>query len=185
MTVGEQYDDAWFEAARQSTQRGPLFLSIIIPAFNEEKLLATSLQRIQQALVENLEGASTWEIIVCDNNSTDQTAEIASQAGTSVVFEPVNQIARARNRGASLAQGEWYLFIDADSYPPPELIGDVLEAIRSGEIIGCGSTLRIDGPRWFKLAVESKMNHSARWFKLVGGAFILCQADAFRAIGGG
>ena len=41
-----------------------------------------------------------FELIVCDNNSTDRTAEIARAAGATVEFEPVNQIARARNSGA-------------------------------------------------------------------------------------
>jgi glycosyltransferase involved in cell wall biosynthesis len=37
------------------------------------------------------------ELIVCDNNSSDRTAGIARAAGATVVFEPVNQISRARN----------------------------------------------------------------------------------------
>jgi glycosyltransferase involved in cell wall biosynthesis len=44
------------------------------------------------------------EIVVCDNNSTDATAEQARAAGARVVFEPVNQISRSRHRGAAQAQ---------------------------------------------------------------------------------
>jgi glycosyltransferase involved in cell wall biosynthesis len=40
-------------------------------------------------------------VIVVDNNSTDATAELARRGGARVVFEPVNQIARARNAGAA------------------------------------------------------------------------------------
>jgi glycosyltransferase involved in cell wall biosynthesis len=96
-------------------------ISIIIPAFNEERLLGASLRQIKAAA-----GAFTargWEVelIVCDNNSTDRTSEIAYAAGADVVFEPVNQIARARNSGAAAASGDWFIFVDADSHPRAEL----------------------------------------------------------------
>ena len=90
--------------------------SIIVPALNEEKMLASSLAAIREE-AKAFEGVADWELIVCDNNSTDRTAEIARAAGAHVVFEPVNQISRARNRGASVATGDWLIFIDADSFP--------------------------------------------------------------------
>jgi glycosyltransferase involved in cell wall biosynthesis len=74
-------------------------LSIVIPAFNEEKFLGQSLERIQQALHENRRRGVAWESVVCDNNSTDRTAEIAAQSGARVVNEPTNQMSRARNAG--------------------------------------------------------------------------------------
>src|SRR5688572_1912804 len=76
------------------------------------------------------------ELIVCDNNSTDRTAEIARAAGATVVFEPINQIARARNRGAAAATGDWLIFVDADSYPTRELLEEVRKAILSGALAG-------------------------------------------------
>ena len=72
------------------------------------------------------------ELIVCDNNSTDRTAAIAAAAGAIVVFEPINQISRARNTGAARATGDWLLFVDADSFPTRELFADVVAAISSG-----------------------------------------------------
>ena len=89
-------------------------LSVVVPAFNEERLLAGSLAAIRDALRAFEEAGWDTELIVCDNNSTDRTAEIARDAGAAVVFEPVNQIARARNAGAAHATGEWLLFVDAD-----------------------------------------------------------------------
>ena len=73
--------------------------SIVVPAYNEEKLLPATLRTLRQAM----NGASSerqGEIIVVDNNSTDTTADIARQAGVRVVFEPINRISRARNAGA-------------------------------------------------------------------------------------
>jgi len=71
-------------------------------------------------------------MIVCDNNSTDRTAEIARAAGAIVVYEPVNQIARRRNCGAAAATGDWLIFVDADSIRAP----DCLPRLRSRSIPG-------------------------------------------------
>jgi glycosyltransferase involved in cell wall biosynthesis len=159
-------------------------VSVIIPAFNEEKLLATCIQRVRLACDSCNEIAQAYEIIVCNNNSSDQTAAIAQKLGCKVVFEPINQISRARNTGANAATGEWFLFIDADSWPSPELIADAVRILRASNYIGCGSTIQIvDGPWWFKRAWESK-NLSMRLMKWCPGGFILCRRDAFIEIGG-
>ena len=78
-----------------------MHLSIVIPAFNEERLIERCLQSISASLVANLKPCFTSEIIVVDNNSTDNTANLARQAGAQVIFEPINQIGRARNAGAA------------------------------------------------------------------------------------
>lgn len=130
------------------------------------------------------EGCRT-ELIVCDNNSTDLTAEIARQHGARVVFEPVNQISRARNSGAAAATGDWLIFVDADSFPSPGLFIQVLKAIRSGKIVGGGSTLRYDGEVGiFARSLISIWNFGSRIVRWCAGSFIFCEASAFRAIGG-
>jgi glycosyltransferase involved in cell wall biosynthesis len=119
--------------------------------------LLQSVQQIRDACSAAPDIAAAYELIVCDNNSADTTAAVAEQAGCRVVFEPVNQISRARNRGASVASGKWLLFIDADSWPSRELIGDVAALLKDETCIGCGSTIRvIDGPRWFKFVWERR-----------------------------
>lgn len=165
------------------TSPDPL-LSIVIPAFNEEKLLPLCLARVRAACEACIPVARSHEIIVCDNNSSDQTAAVAGQFGCKVVFEPINQISRARNRGASVATGKWLLFIDADSWPSPELLADAVPIMHSPDYVGCGSTIRIeDGPWWFKRAWESK-NLSMRILKWCPGGFILCRREAFTQLGG-
>ena len=67
------------------------------------------------------------QLIVVDNNSSDATAQIARDHGATVVYEPVNQIARARNRGAEAAEGEALIFLDADSQCTSCLLGHVLD----------------------------------------------------------
>ncbi|MBH0178316.1 MAG: glycosyltransferase, partial [Nitrospira sp.] len=66
-------------------------LSIIIPAFNEARLIERCLRSVTDALAGHAAPGITWEIIVADNNSTDNTACLARQAGAQVVFEPINQ----------------------------------------------------------------------------------------------
>ena len=151
----------------------------MVPAFNEETLLPGSLAAIRAAM-----GAfEDAELIVCDNNSTDRTAEIARAAGAKVVFEPVNQIARARNTGAAAASGDWLVFVDADSYPSVELFREAAEAMKSGCLAG-GSTVASSSHdfiyRW-SMALWNRLSRAARWG---AGAFIFCEARAFRELGG-
>jgi glycosyltransferase involved in cell wall biosynthesis len=161
-------------------------LSVIVPAFNEEKLIAASLHSIRQALAAVDRLGWAHELIVCDNNSTDRTAELACRAGARVVFEPVNQISRARNTGAAAATGDWLLFVDADSYPSPELLADMAEAIQSGRCLAGGSTMRMDLDRRhylerFSVGLWNRLSRTLRW---LAGAFIFCEAAAFRELGG-
>src|SRR6266853_2083899 len=103
-------------------------ISVVVPAFNEERLLPGSLSGIRAAMGGFARLGWESELIVCDNNSTDRTAEIAKGAGAQVVFEPVNQIGRARNTGAARAGGDWIFFVDADSYPGMELFLEAADA---------------------------------------------------------
>jgi len=159
-------------------------ISIIVPAYNEEKLLPQTLASIRSAS----RGFTTlgWEVqwIVCDNNSSDRTAELAREHGACVVFEPVNQIARARNAGAAAADGDWLVFVDADSSPTQGLFESVAQQIESGRVIGGGSTVRLDrhafGSR-FWLGCWNLLSRLRRW---AAGSFIFCEAKAFREIGG-
>src|SRR5215468_7296878 len=124
------------------------------------------------------------ELIVCDNNSTDRTAEVARSAGATVVFEPVNQIARARNRGAEAASGDWLIFIDADSYPDAALFADVAAAIESGTCVAGGSTMRLDANGWLARSITRTWNLVSRCTRSLAGSFIFCEAAVFRQIGG-
>lgn len=159
-------------------------ISVVVPAFNEERLLAQSLAAINRARAAFDIAGYTSELIVCDNNSTDRTAEIARTAGATVVFEPVNQIGRARNTGAAAASGEWLLFIDADSQPSPELFADVAEQIKSGRCVAGGCTLRLEGNHRLANFVTRVWNWKSRQRRWLAGSFIFVEAAAFRTLGG-
>ena len=100
-------------------------VSVVLPAFNEEKLLPAALAAVKAASSAFTARGWEWECVVCDNNSTDGTSAVARAAGATVVFEPVNQIGRARDAGARAATGEWLVFIDADSTPSAELFASI------------------------------------------------------------
>jgi glycosyltransferase involved in cell wall biosynthesis len=159
-------------------------ISMIIPAFNEERLLGATLVRVKEAMAAFTDRSWEYELIVCDNNSTDRTAELARAAGAVVVFEPVNQIGRARNRGAAAASGDWLVFVDADSQPSKELFAEVAEQIVAGRCLAGGSTVRLDGDYRFGSRVVRLWNWLSRTFHLLAGSFIFCEAQAFRDVGG-
>jgi glycosyltransferase involved in cell wall biosynthesis len=159
-------------------------ISIVVPAFNEERLIGASLAQIKSASGAFSKTGWEVELIVCDNNSTDHTAEIARAAGAIVVFEPINQISRARNSGAAAATGGWLVFVDADSLPSAELFADAAAAIQSCKCLAGGATIRLD-EKYFVAGIITRLwNLTSRWKRFLAGAFIFCEADAFRKLGG-
>ena len=159
-------------------------ISVVVPAFNEEKLLADSLRSIRAAMESFVRLDCETELVVCDNNSTDRTAEIARAAGAKVVFEPINQISRARNCGAAAATGDWLIFVDADSHPSPELFGEVAAQIQSGKVLAGGCTVKMDEFHPIATWVAHVWNLVSRVNKWFAGSFGFCEAAAFRKIGG-
>jgi len=112
-----------------------LSFSVIIPAYNEEQLLPATLTSLHKAMdTLGLQG----EVIIVDNNSTDNTAQIAKDHGAKVVFEPFRQIAKARNRGAGIARSNIFIFLDADTILPPQLLQKSLQLLASGNYCGGG-----------------------------------------------
>ncbi len=162
-----------------------MHLSIIIPAWNEEKLLPETLYAVRAASNASLTPAGiTFELIVCDNNSTDRTAAVAKEAGAHVVFEPINQIGRARNTGATAATGDWILFVDADSTPTPELFADLATTLQNPKIIGGGSLLHMPlDTRGARTALGIWHYISTRC-RYAAGSFLFVRTAAFRECGG-
>jgi glycosyltransferase involved in cell wall biosynthesis len=158
-------------------------LSVIIPAFNEEKRISSCLEHLIASL--NAHKAIEHEIIVVDNNSTDATAEIARRAGVQVLFEPVNQISRARNAGVAVASGDWLVFLDADTLVSAGTINEMLALIRTGKYAGGGTRLRYDHTPLFWRGFLLVSNYLVMpWLGWTAGCFLFCRNDAFQEFGG-
>lgn len=160
-------------------------VSVVLPAFNEEKLLPAALAAVKEAAAAFTARGWEWECVVCDNNSTDATSAVARAAGATVVFEPVNQIGRARDAGARVATGEWLVFIDADSTPSAELFASIATRIAEGRALGGGSTVELEPgtPRYarFVCGLWNLWSRLAGW---AAGSCVWVEAAAFRAVGG-
>ena len=159
-------------------------ISVIIPAYNEERLISQTLKKVRDAMEAFSHAGWTSELIVCNNNSTDRTAELAALNGAIVVFEPINQIARARNSGAAVASGEWLIFIDADSQPSIGLFKEVIEQIESKQCLAGGSTIKFDKADRKTTQLTKGWNWASKRFGLLAGSFIFCDTAAFREVGG-
>jgi glycosyltransferase involved in cell wall biosynthesis len=97
-------------------------ISVIVPAYNEEKYIETTLKSIKSQKT-----GLDYEIIVSDCKSTDKTMVIAKKYADKIVASEKRSIAAARNTGAKHAQGKILVFIDADTI----LMPDYLEFIYS------------------------------------------------------
>ncbi len=159
-------------------------LSVVIPAFNEERLLAGVLDRVRACFATV--GFAAYEIVVCDNHSTDATAEVARANGARVVYEPHNQISRARNTAARAARGRWLIFLDADTLLSPELLRATLACFESGTVCGGGAALKFDiadiGP--FATAMTTLWNNLSTTFGLAAGSYVFCSRQAWEEVGG-
>jgi glycosyltransferase involved in cell wall biosynthesis len=112
-------------------------ISVIVPAYNEERYLGETLKSIQRAKEFLLKrDVVPTEIIVVDNGSTDSSSEIALSFGASVVTETKHNVARVRNAGASFAKGKVLVFIDADTIVPDELLWRINEVMASPSCFG-------------------------------------------------
>ncbi|HEX9130656.1 MAG TPA: glycosyltransferase [Ktedonobacteraceae bacterium] len=112
-------------------------VSIIIPAYNEAEGLVTTLQYLRMAQYHFKEqyGLAS-EIIVVDNASTDETAEVARRQEVIVAHDPIRNIARARNTGARTARGDVLVFVDADTIAPEETIARIWRALEPPTCLG-------------------------------------------------
>jgi glycosyltransferase involved in cell wall biosynthesis len=159
-------------------------LSIVIPAFNEAKRIKECLAHLASALCANARPDFESEIIVVDNNSTDETTELARRAGARVIFEPVNQIARARNAGANAAAGDRLLFVDADTLVCAGTLAEMISSMDQPDCAGGGTIVRFDKPDLLAHSFLFVSNPIVRWLKLTPGCFIFCRGDIFHALDG-
>ena len=135
-----------------------LFLSVVIPAYNEEQRLPPSMARIREYLAEQPYRA---EVIVVDNASADRTSEVAKESGAQVLEERRRGKGAAVRTGVLAARGEYVLFSDADLSTPIEEVEKLLAALRSGYDVAIGS----------RALPESNITVHQPWYREFVGRF--------------
>jgi glycosyltransferase involved in cell wall biosynthesis len=156
-------------------------ISFIVPAHNEEQFIGATLRAIDLAARCI---ADPYELIVVDDASTDRTAQIAAAAGARVERVEYRQISRTRNAGARIANGDRFIFVDADTTISESVVRAALQALDDGAI-GGGATLRMEGPLPLYLrgvlAITAVVMRRKRW---IAGCYVFCTREAFHAAGG-
>jgi glycosyltransferase involved in cell wall biosynthesis len=114
-----------------------MLISIVVPAFNEDRYLEETLASLNRAKAFLLhERGIQAEIIVVDNDSDDLTAEVARALGATVAREALHNVGRVRNTGANLSNGETIVFVDADTNVPDNLLSRVVDAMSADNCFG-------------------------------------------------
>lgn len=158
-------------------------ISVCIPAFNETAHLTDCVESIRRSFAALR--FSDYEIVVCDNNSTDGTGDLARTLGARVIYEPHNQIARARNAAGGAAVGKWLIFIDADSLLSPELLSATFTAMDDPLICGGGATIQFDDEiSSFVRRGLAMWTFVSKWMNWAAGSYVFCLREAWRDTGG-
>ena len=120
-------------------------ISVIIPAWNEAIALGPTLAAIRSAALVS------FEIVVVDAKSTDETVTVAQAAGAQVVTGARRQRAHQLNLGAQRARGEILLFVHADTLLPASGLKDIVAALVPRETAGGAFVRRYaSSSRWLR-----------------------------------
>jgi glycosyltransferase involved in cell wall biosynthesis len=160
-----------------------IWISLVIPAHNEEGFLPRLLDSVEVACQRWRQGPAAIEVIVADNVSTDRTAEIAGERGCRVVQVAERRIASVRNGGAAVAGGEILCFVDADSEVHPDTFNAIEDSLATGQVVAGATGVRME--RWsLGIAVTWAIFMPMVWLTRMDTGVVFCRKEDFVAIGG-
>ena len=108
------------------------FVSIIIPVYNCEKYLRRCLDSVFAQDYDN------YEVICIDDGSTDGSSGIIKEYKVEYIYQENQGQAAARNKGITLAKGEWLCFVDADDSVEPDYLSKLINGIKDNtDIVVC------------------------------------------------
>jgi len=163
-------------------------VTFVVPAWNEELHLSRCLESIRR--LHAPPGACVREVIVVDNQSTDQTPAIARRLGACVISVPPGRVSLARNAGARAATGDWIAFVDADCELPTDWLQRCADHLSDDHVVAAGGAAGPPPPAagWVERSVHLLSQASApsqptavRWLASFN---ILIRKAAFDRVGG-
>jgi len=161
-------------------------ISVVIAAFNEEKLLPQCLQSLNKQSYPK----DHYEIILVDNGSTDSTASIGTKLGADVYsYTKIQACGASRKFGASKAKGSIIAFTDADCELPPDWLSKIEKAFADKSLVGVGG-IALPKERNFFIdlifdfydlfhVINHKLNKPILW-----GFNLAVRASAYESVGG-
>lgn len=153
-------------------------VTIIIPIYNEEKILSASEKAVQ---FRNL--SKNAELIFVDGGSSDNSCSMAASYGK-ILHSKIGR-ALQMNSGARSAGGDVLLFLHADTGITPDTLLAIEGAINGRDFIGGCLTQRIDSDSFVYRIIEGQGNTRARRHKIFyGDQGIFVKKDAFERVGG-
>ncbi len=159
-------------------------ISLIIPLYNEEKLIAETLHSIMRAKTSFEKSSDNLlEVIIVNNNSTDKSVEICRKFDVKIVTEEIHNIAKVRNTGAKNATGDVLCFLDADSKVSSNIFTLITERMITEEYIGGGTKFKLDKNILLFKLIYLCSNAFTRVFDL-SGVLIYIKSEDFEKLGG-
>jgi glycosyltransferase involved in cell wall biosynthesis len=161
-------------------------VSVVIPAYNEEKLIGKCLENLMKQTLSH----DQYEIIVCDNNSTDKTVEIAKKYPVRIVEEKKNQgFVYAKMGGAAHAKGEYIAFMDSDSTADIHWLERGVELLKNPKLVCVGGTTMPSPPTFITSLAFVIFDIFAQLNQLIGISLLwtsgmIIKKDAFESVGG-
>ncbi|MBN2331461.1 MAG: glycosyltransferase family 2 protein [Candidatus Aenigmarchaeota archaeon] len=146
-------------------------VSVIVPAYNEKKLLPGCLESLKSQ-------SHPCEIVVCDNGSTDGSIKIASKYADKVVVEKRRGALFALNTGLQNASGDLLAITGADCIVPPDWVETFVKQFGKHDVIGCYGPvdpLEDRHGRYFSLMnyAEKACIRLGLWFVIQGANFMV------------
>lgn len=171
-------------------------VSIVIPAFNEEQRLPSTLEALHAWVRDNAGLCTINEVLVVDDGSTDGTGELVKSKAQHWSALKIFSLPQNQGKGAAVhmgmrhAQGEWILIADADMATPWDELKVLLKSAQTSDLVMGSRALSgsqiIKRQHWFRQSLGKSFNHLLKWimglpFKDTQCGFKLIKNDsAFR-----
>jgi len=160
-----------------------VFVSIIMPCYNEERFIQTALENLC-----NQYDKQNYEIIIVDGHSTDRTREVIKafaekrpDVSLVLIDNPDRKIPKALNLGVAAAQGEFILRMDSHAAPSPGYVRRCVELLSKNEaaVVGMYCDVRPQNDTIAARAIASVVSHP---FGIGDASYRLSQGEAQQAV---